>query len=102
MLLRFGGHTEAIHESFHTDWDDHLDHLAECAIMMLGMGASDPVLNYGQHVLSLQTYSHVPAAAEFVVRVQQGTERTKSCIECTQQKQKAYADLGHRDVTLIT
>ena len=30
---------------------------------------------------------------------QLGTERAKACLECAQQRQKAYFDKGHHDVT---
>ena len=46
----------------------------------------------------LETYSHVPAAAEFTENMRQGTERAKECLERAQQRQKAYADLDEWDV----
>ena len=88
----------------HTDWDEHLD-MAEFAIndaWQESVQETPFMLNYGQHplnFLSLQTHSHVPAAAEFTESMRQGTERAKSCLERAQQRQKTYADLGHRDVT---
>ena len=60
------------------------------------------MLTYGQHpliLLSLQTYSHVPAAVEFTENMQYGPERAVQCLECAQQRQKAYADKGRLDVT---
>ena len=55
---------------FHTEWDEHLD-MAEFAIndaWQESVQATPFMLNYDQHplkFLSLQTYSHVPAAASF-------------------------------------
>ena len=71
---------------FHTDWDEHLD-MAEFAIndaWQESVQETPFMLTYGQHplnFLSLQTHSHVPAAAEFTESMQQGTARAKSCLE---------------------
>ena len=87
---------------FHTDWDEHLD-MAEFAIndaWQESVQETPFMLNYGQHplnFLSLQTHSHVPAAADFTENMQQGTARAKSSLERAQQRQKNYADRGHRD-----
>ncbi len=60
------------------------------------------MLTYDQYplnFLSLQTHSHVPAAVDFTENMQCGTERAVQCLERAQQRQKAYADKGRRDVT---
>ena len=60
------------------------------------------MLNYGQHplnFLSVQTHSQVPAAASFTEDMQLGQERAVECLKRAQQRQKAYADKGRRDVT---
>ena len=61
---------------------------------MLGRSLCKRPLNF----LGLQTHSHVPAAAEFTENMLRGIQRAKSCLECAQQRQKAYDDLGQRDV----
>ena len=87
---------------FHTDWDEHLD-MAEFAIndaWEVSVQATPLMLNYGQHLLtflSLQTPSHVPAAADFTETMQQGTARAKSCLERAQPRQKTYADRAQWD-----
>ena len=48
--------------------------------------------------LSLQTHSHVPAAADFTGNMRLGIERAKDCLERVQQRQTTYADQGSRDV----
>jgi len=88
----------------HDDWDEHLD-MAEFAIndaWQESVQETPFMLTYGQHplnFLSLQTHSHVPAAVEFTENMQYGTERAVQCLERAQQRQKAYADKGRRDVT---
>lgn len=88
---------------FHDDWDDHLD-MAEFAIndaWQESVQETPFMLNYGQHplnFLSLQTHSHVPAAADFTENMRLGLERAKDCLERAQQRQKTYADRGSRDV----
>ena len=88
----------------HTDWDEHLD-MAEFAIndaWQESVKETPFMLNYGQHplnFLSVQTHSQVPAAASFTEDMQLGRERAVECLKRAQQRQKAYADKGRRDVT---
>ena len=88
---------------FHTDWDEHLD-MAEFAIndaWQESVQETPFMLNYGQHplnFLSLQTHSHVPAAAGFTENMRLGIERAQDCLQRAQQRQKTYADRGSRDV----
>ena len=88
----------------HDDWDEHLD-MAEFAIndaWQESVKETPFMLNYGQHplkFLSLQTHSHVPAAEEFAESLSLGTQRAKDCLQQAQQRQKAYADRGRREVT---
>ena len=88
----------------HDDWDEHLD-MAEFAIndaWQESVQETPFMLNYGQHpcnFLSLQTHSHVPAAAEFTENMHCGTERAKELLQRAQERQKAYADKGRREVT---
>ena len=88
----------------HDDWDEHLD-MAEFAISDAWQESVQEMpfmLNYSQHpltFLSLQTHSRVPAAVEFTKNMQFGTERAQGCLKRAQQRQKAYADKGRRDVT---
>ena len=64
----------------HDDWDEHLD-MAEFAIndaWQEFVQETPFMLNYGQHpltFLSLQTHSHVPAAADFTQNMQLGIGR---------------------------
>ena len=89
---------------FHDDWDDHLD-MAEFAIndtWQESVQQTPFMLNYGQHplnFLTLQTHSHVTAAADFTEKMLSSTELSKVCLDSAQQRQKAYADKGHREVT---
>ena len=65
---------------FLTDWDEHLD-MADVAIndaWQESVQETPFMLTYGQHplnVTSVQTHSHVPAAAEFTDNMRRGTER---------------------------
>ena len=89
---------------FHDDWDEHFD-MVEFAInnaWQQSVQDTPFMLTYGQHpltYLTLQTHSHVPAAAEFAEKMQASTEHAKLCMESAQQRQKTYADKGRRDVT---
>ena len=88
---------------FHTDWDEHLD-MAEFAIndaWQESVQETPFMSNYGQHplnFLSLQTYSQVPAAADFTENMRLGIEHAQDCLERAQQRQKTYTDPGSRDV----
>ena len=87
----------------HCDWDEHLD-MAEFAInnaWQESVQETPFMLNSGQHpldVMSLQTHSQVPAASDFVKDMQFGLKHAMECLEHAQQRQKAYADKGRRDV----
>ena len=87
----------------HVDSDDNLD-MAESAINAWQESVQETafMLNYGQRplkLLSLQTHSRVPTAAELSDLMQLGTQRAMDCLEHAQQRQEAYADEGHPDVT---
>ena len=88
----------------HDDWDEHLD-MAEFAIndaWQESVQETPFMLNFGQHpqnFMSLQTHSHVPAAAEFTENMHCGAERAKELLKVAQERQKAYADKRRRDVS---
>ena len=88
----------------HDDWEEHWD-TAEFAINAAWQESVQQMpfmLNFGQHplnFLSLQTHAHMPAAEGFAENLRLYIQRAKDCLQQAQQRQKAYADKGRREVT---